>query len=69
MKKYLLLIILSGMAFIGCKPKCVKCTSWVKQNPDQTKIWIEVCGTKKERDEFVHNSLTNKLPYQEVVCE
>lgn len=69
MNKYLLVFVLFVLVVSGCKPKCVKCTSWAKQNPDQTKIWVEVCGTKKERDEFVHNSLTNKLPYQEVVCE
>lgn len=57
------------LALSGCKPKCVKCTSWIKQSPEQTKIWVEFCGSKKEKQEFVHNWTANKFSYEEAICE
>jgi hypothetical protein len=69
MNKYLLVFVLFVLVVSGCKPKCVKCTSWHKDYPEQTKGWVEVCQGKKENDEFVKNMNSNKMPDWVVVCE
>jgi hypothetical protein len=69
MRKYVFVSVLMVLAFSGCKPKCVKCTSWHKDYPEQTKTWAEVCQGKKENDEFVKNMNSNKQPGFVVVCE